>query len=188
VADPFDHPVRPTTGPPFAAESCKGAITGPPALKDPLCALHGRVRPADGPTLSGGRSDGPIIALKPVAPAGTRRQTTADVDSRLGEIVRRVSGSRWRTYAPAHLPGRWAMARHHLLRQPFHREPHRAGPTCEGPRVRWGASQDRRLSQGRRAGHGRRVTTAAILTSSTQMRLAWRQERPAARFGRGDVR
>jgi len=124
------------------------------------------------------------ISREPVSPAGTRFNYATSLSSSWAPILDRL-GQPLDTYAAQHI-FQPLHARHHLPSRPCLRGPHRAGrlskaPSCAGARSRIRSL----LSQWARERAMPRVHHRADdLTSSR--RLCWgRQERPAARFGRG---
>jgi uncharacterized protein YbbC (DUF1343 family) len=112
-----------------------------------------------------------IVALKPLAPAGTRF-VYSDVDFIvLGEIVRRVSGQPLDAYAAKNIFQPLGM-RDTAFRPSVPRD--RIAPAdVEGGELRWGEVQDPiAYRMGGVAGHAGAFTTADDLTKFAQMMLA----------------
>jgi len=157
-----------TYWPAFAANG-KGAITVRQLM------THYAALPAGIPTRGWSDYQGAldtIVALKPVAPAGTRFNYS-DVDFIvLGEIVRRVSGQPLETYAAQHIFQPLGMRDTTFLPSPSLRD--RIAPAdLEGSELRWGDVQDPiAYRMGGVAGHAGVFTTADDLTKFAQMMLA----------------
>src|SRR5258708_2183586 len=163
----LDQPAA-TYWPAFAANG-KGAITVRQLM------THYAALPAGIPTRGWSDYQGAldaIVALKPVAPAGTRFNYS-DVDFIvLGEIVRRVSGQPLETYAAQHIFQPLGMRDTTFLPSPSLRD--RIAPAdLEGSELRWGDVQDPiAYRMGGVAGHAGVFTTADDLTKFAQMMLA----------------
>jgi uncharacterized protein YbbC (DUF1343 family) len=163
----LDRPAA-TYWPAFAANG-KGAITVRQLM------THYAALPAGIPTRSWSDYQGAldaIVALKPVAPAGTRFNYS-DVDFIvLGEIVRRVSGQPLETYAAQHIFQPLGMRDTTFLPSPSLRD--RIAPAdLEGSELRWGDVQDPiAYRMGGVAGHAGVFTTADDLTKFAKMMLA----------------
>jgi len=152
--------------PAFAANG-KGDITVRQLL------THYAALPAGIPTRAWSGTEGAldaIVALKPLAPAGTRF-VYSDVDFIvLGEIVRRVSGQPLDAYAAKNIFQPLGM-RDTAFRPTAPRE--RIAPAdVEGGELRWGEVQDPiAYRMGGVAGHAGAFTTADDLTKFAQMML-----------------
>ncbi len=163
----LDQPAA-TYWPAFAANG-KGAITVRQLM------THYAALPAGIPTRGWSDYQGAldtIVALKPVAPAGTRFNYS-DVDFIvLGEIVRRVSGQPLETYAAQHIFQPLGMRDTTFLPSASLRD--RIAPAdLEGSELRWGDVQDPiAYRMGGVAGHAGVFTTADDLTKFAQMMLA----------------
>jgi uncharacterized protein YbbC (DUF1343 family) len=163
----LDRPAA-TYWPDFAANG-KGAITVRQLM------THYAALPAGIPTRGWSDYQGAldaIVALKPVAPAGTRFNYS-DVDFIvLGEIVRRVSGQPLETYAAQHIFQPLGMRDTTFLPSASLRD--RIAPAdMEGSELRWGDVQDPiAYRMGGVAGHAGVFTTADDLTKFAQMMLA----------------
>jgi uncharacterized protein YbbC (DUF1343 family) len=163
----LDQPAA-TYWPAFAANG-KGAITVRQLM------THYAALPAGIPTRGWSDYQGAldaIVALKPVAPAGTRFNYS-DVDFIvLGEIVRRVSGQPLETYADQHIFQPLGMRDTTFLPSASLRD--RIAPAdLEGSELRWGDVQDPiAYRMGGVAGHAGVFTTADDLTKFAQMMLA----------------
>jgi len=163
----LDQPAA-THWPAFAANG-KGAITVRQLM------THYAALPAGIPTRGWSDYQGAldtIVALKPVAPAGTRFNYS-DVDFIvLGEIVRRVSGQPLETYAAQHIFQPLGMRDTTFLPSASLRD--RIAPAdLEGSELRWGDVQDPiAYRMGGVAGHAGVFTTADDLTKFAQMMLA----------------
>jgi uncharacterized protein YbbC (DUF1343 family) len=163
----LDQPAA-TYWPAFAANG-KGAITVRQLM------THYAALPAGIPTRGWSDYQGAldaIVALKPVAPAGTRFNYS-DVDFIvLGEIVRRVSGQPLETYAAQHIFQPLGMRDTAFLPSASLKD--RIAPAdLEGSELRWGDVQDPiAYRMGGVAGHAGVFTTAYDLTKFAQMMLA----------------
>jgi uncharacterized protein YbbC (DUF1343 family) len=163
----LDQPAA-TYWPAFAANG-KGAITVRQLM------THYAALPAGIPTRGWSDYQGAldaIVALKPVAPAGTRFNYS-DVDFIvLGEIVRRVSGQPLETYAAQHIFQPLGMRDTAFLPSASLKD--RVAPAdLEGSELRWGDVQDPiAYRMGGVAGHAGVFTTADDLTKFAQMMLA----------------
>ena len=113
----------------------------------------------------------PCVALKPVAPPGTRFNYS-DVDFIvLGEIVRRVSGQPLETYAAQHIFQPLGM-RDTTFLPPASLKDRIAPADLEGGELRWGDVHDPlAYRMGGVAGHAGVFTTADDLTKFAQMML-----------------
>ena len=135
---------------------------------------HYAALPAGIPTRAWSGTEGAldtIVALKPLAPAGTRF-VYSDVDFIvLGEIVRRVSGQPLDAYAAKNIFQPLGM-RDTAFRPSAPRD--RIAPAdVEGGELRWGEVQDPiAYRMGGVAGHAGAFTTADDLTKFAQMMLA----------------
>ena len=135
---------------------------------------HYAALPAGIPTRNWSGTEGAldaIVALKPLAPAGTRF-VYSDVDFIvLGEIVRRVSGQPLDVYAAKNIFQPLGM-RDTAFRPTAPRE--RIAPAdVEGGELRWGEVQDPiAYRMGGVAGHAGAFTTADDLTKFAQMLLS----------------
>ena len=140
--------------PAFAANG-KGDITVR-QLIDPLRRPAGRHPDARAGRTTEGALDA-IVALKPLAPAGTRF-VYSDVDFIvLGEIVRRVSGQPLETYAAKNIFQPLGMTRHRLPAVACAAGPHRAGRRRRRRAALGRGPGSDRLSHGRRRRPCRRV-------------------------------
>jgi uncharacterized protein YbbC (DUF1343 family) len=163
----LDQPAA-TYWPAFAANG-KGAITVRQLM------THYAALPAGIPTRGWSDYQGAldaIVALRPVAPAGTRFNYS-DVDFIvLGEIVRRVSGQPLETYAAQHIFQPLGMRDTTFLPSASLRD--RIAPAdLEGSELRWGDVQDPiAYRMGGVAGHAGVFTTADDLTKFAEMMLA----------------
>ena len=136
---------------------------------------HYAALPAGIPTRAWSDTEGAldaIVALKPVAPAGTRF-VYSDVDFIvLGEIVRRVSGQPLETYAAKNIFQPLGM-RDTTFRPSASLRDRIAPADLEGGELRWGEVQDPiAYRMGGVAGHAGVFTTADDLTKFAQMMLA----------------
>ena len=154
--------------PAFAANG-KGDITVRQLL------THYAALPAGIPTRAWSGNEGAldtIVALKPLAPAGTRF-VYSDVDFIvLGEIVRRVSGQPLDAYAARNIFQPLGMRDTGF--RPSAAEKNRIAPAdVEGGELRWGEVQDPiAYRMGGVAGHAGAFTTADDLTKFAQALLA----------------
>lgn len=154
--------------PAFAANG-KGAITVRQLL------THYAALPAGIPTRAWSGTEGAldtIVALKPLAPAGTRF-VYSDVDFIvLGEIVRRVSGQPLDAYAAKNIFQPLGMRDTGFRPSPAQRD--RIAPAdVEEGELRWGEVQDPiAYRMGGVAGHAGAFTTADDLTKFAQALLA----------------
>jgi uncharacterized protein YbbC (DUF1343 family) len=136
---------------------------------------HYAALPAGIPTRSWSDTEGAldtIVALKPLAPAGTRF-VYSDVDFIvLGEIVRRVSGQPLDAYAARNIFQPLGMR--DTAFRPSPAEKNRIAPAdVEGGELRWGEVQDPiAYRMGGVAGHAGAFTTADDLTRFAQMLLS----------------
>jgi uncharacterized protein YbbC (DUF1343 family) len=163
----LDRPAA-TYWPAFAANG-KGDITVRQLM------THYAALPAGIPTRAWSGTEGAldaIVALKPLAPAGTRF-VYSDVDFIvLGEIVRRVSGQPLDAYAAKNIFQPLGMRDTGF--RPSAAERNRIAPAdVEGGELRWGEVQDPiAYRMGGVAGHAGAFTTADDLTKFAQMLLA----------------
>ena len=163
----LDRPAA-TYWPAFAANG-KGDITVRQLL------THYAALPAGIPTRAWSGTEGAmdaIVALKPLAPAGTRF-VYSDVDFIvLGEIVQRVSGQPLDAYAAKNIFQPLGMRDTGFQPSPAQR--HRIAPAdVEGGQLRWGEVQDPiAYRMGGVAGHAGAFTTADDLASFAQMMLS----------------
>jgi uncharacterized protein YbbC (DUF1343 family) len=154
---------------PAFASNGKGAITVRQLM------THYAALPAGIPTRGWSGTEGAldaIVALKPIAPAGTRFNYS-DVDFIvLGELVRRVSGEPLDAYAARHIFQPLGMRDTTFLPSPNLRD--RIAPAdVEGAELRWGEVQDPiAYRMGSVAGHAGVFTTADDLSKLAEMMLA----------------
>jgi uncharacterized protein YbbC (DUF1343 family) len=154
--------------PGFAANG-KGAITVRQLM------THYAALPAGIPTRAWSGNEGAldaIVALKPLAPAGTRF-IYSDVDFIvLGEIVRRVSGQPLDAYAARNIFQPLGMRDTAFRPSPAQKD--RIAPAdVEAGELRWGEVQDPiAYRMGGVAGHAGAFTTADDLTKFAQMMLS----------------